>query len=79
MMLKVLGVKDDALTFIDEHSTVDVSHNKMMDYYIDQLVTSDQDCNELIHQIRVATKLHVLMLEGALERAEDDSEWVESL
>lgn len=78
-MLKSLGVKDDALTFLEEHATVDVAHNKMMDSYIIQLVRTQAECDELIHQIRAAAKLHVLMLEGALERAEAQPNWLDDL
>lgn len=69
--LKKAGIPDKALSFLIEHSEVDVSHNKFMVSYCDSLVKTDEDCEEVIYAVKCACTLHHRMIESAMERAEN--------
>jgi len=71
--LKSKGIPDAALTFLQEHSTVDHAHTKLMQNYIDQLVVTEKDFAEMCSSLRDSALLHKYMLESAFERAEDPS------
>jgi pyrroloquinoline quinone (PQQ) biosynthesis protein C len=69
-MLKAKGVPDSALTFLEEHATVDVQHNKMMDSYLTELIKNDDDLKIVIDATKIAARLHTLMIGAACERGE---------
>jgi hypothetical protein len=64
-----IGVPSEAMTFIEEHSTVDVAHNKLMERYIDKLVVTDDDLDAVIYAARVTAKLYANMITEAVETA----------
>jgi pyrroloquinoline quinone (PQQ) biosynthesis protein C len=69
--LSKLGVSREAMSFIEEHAKVDLHHNKLMEFYIDKLVTSQADCDEVIFTAESACHLHNRMIEDAFARADD--------
>jgi pyrroloquinoline quinone (PQQ) biosynthesis protein C len=64
------GVPESALSFLHEHTTVDVAHNKLMDEYIQRLVRTEADLDAVCYAIEVTGELYALMLQGAIEDAE---------
>jgi pyrroloquinoline quinone (PQQ) biosynthesis protein C len=64
------GVPESALSFLHEHTTVDVAHNKLMDEYIQRLVRTEADLDAVCYAIEVTGDLYALMLQGAIEDAE---------
>lgn len=68
--LKSLGVPANALSFIEEHSTVDVQHNKFMEKYVAQLVHSDQDLDLVIHSAAITCTLYNQMINSAFNKVD---------
>jgi pyrroloquinoline quinone (PQQ) biosynthesis protein C len=68
--LKKAGVPDNALGFLQEHTTVDVGHNRLMQEYLMRLVRSDSDLQSVSYAIQVTAQLYADMLWGAMESAE---------
>lgn len=68
--LRQLGVPEGAMTFLDEHRSVDVQHNKLMRLYVDQMVRTPEDLSEVVYTMSVTGKLFANMLEGAFEAAD---------
>ena len=69
-MLKSLGIPEQALTFINEHAKVDPALVKMLAEYMEELVKTDSDIEQLKIGIRDFVVLHNRMLEGAFENGE---------
>ncbi len=65
--LKSLGIPDSALTFLEEHATVDIGHNKLMDRYIEHFVTDEKTFEDVAYATRCSCHLHYNMLAGAFE------------
>lgn len=70
-ILKTVGVPDQALSFIKEHATVDVAHNRLMEEYLSLLVTSEQQADEVCYAIRTTGILYSNMISAAF-RAVDE-------
>jgi pyrroloquinoline quinone (PQQ) biosynthesis protein C len=69
-LLKQLGVPENAVTFLDEHSKVDVGHMKMMATYIETLIKSEEDFNLVAETLKDCIILHTRMIESAFENGE---------
>ncbi len=69
-MLKAKGIPENALSFLHEHSTVDVNHLKLMKTYMDSLVTTDEERKVFFESLHDVIVLHNRMLEGAFENGE---------
>lgn len=69
--LKAIGIPENAMSFLTEHRTADVGHNRLMTQYLQQLVHTDADLSEVCYAIRVTGNLYASMLDQACERAEN--------
>lgn len=69
-MLESKGVPREALTFIHEHATVDIAHNKLMEAYVNDLLKTENDIKIVEQSVRDATRLHSLLLAAAFENGE---------
>lgn len=67
--LSKIGVPKSAMSFIEEHATVDVSHNKMMESYIDHFIRTEADLQEMIAAATVTAELHCKMIFSAFENS----------
>jgi len=68
--LKAIGVADNALTFIEEHRTVDEEHNKYMEKYVKELVLTEEDLEDVLYATTVSCHLHKNMLVDAFINGE---------
>lgn len=68
--LKTAGVPPNALTFLEEHSEVDVTHNKFMESYCSNLVLTQEDCDEVSYAARSVCVLQHNMIAAAMDRVE---------
>lgn len=71
--LAAAGVPATALTFLHEHMTVDVAHNKLMEEYITRLVRTEADLAAVSYALRVTAELYAAMLTSAIAAA--DAPW----
>lgn len=68
--LKSCGVPDNAFSFLRDHTTVDVGHNKAMERYCEQLLRTDADVSDAIYTMRTTAYLYQRMLESAVAEAD---------
>lgn len=64
-LFKAIGVPEEALSFIHEHATVDIAHNKMMEKYIERLVTTEEEIEEICYAVQVTGRLYTDMITSA--------------
>lgn len=73
--LAELGVPKTATTFIEDHARVDVAHNKMMESYVDALVTTRADFDSVVYAMRTTGHLYSEMIWGAFDQADKPRDW----
>lgn len=64
------GIPPVAMTFLAEHMTVDVGHNKLMEQYLAGLVHDEAGLQSVVYALRTTAYLYAQMLRGAIEHAE---------
>ena len=69
-MLKGKGIPDQALSFLHEHSTVDIQHLKLMKAYLENLIPDEKQETIFFDCLADNVILHNLMLEAAFENGE---------
>lgn len=68
-MLKKIGVGENAMSFIRDHAEVDVHHNRLMERYVDGLITSDADFAAVVYSLQTTGNLYLKMMSDAMEDA----------
>lgn len=71
--LQVAGIPEEAMTFLNEHITVDVAHNNLMQEYLRRLVRNDRDLSAVVYAMRVTGYLYGEMLNGAVQSVDRDA------
>ena len=66
-VLENIGVPKSAMTFIEEHATVDMQHNKFMEFYINKLIQTEADLEAAIYGVVATCELHGKMISSAFE------------
>lgn len=69
-MLKQKGIPEQAMSFLQEHSVVDIGHNKFMEQYIEALITTDEQEAILRESLVNCVDLHTKVLCCAFENGE---------
>ncbi len=69
--LSQAGVPKEAMTFIEEHATVDVSHNKIMMDYITYFCRTSRDLDLFVGEFDRSMDMHFAMIIGAILRPLD--------
>jgi len=69
------GVPREAMSFLLEHTTVDVAHNKLMEVYLEKLLRTRADADEVIYAMRVTAYLYAEMVASAFARAEQPADF----
>ncbi len=69
--LRGLGVPDEGLTFLQDHTTIDQGHNRLMHSYLDDLVTSSDDAQVVAYSMRTTGHLYARMIEDAFRDADE--------
>lgn len=64
--LRAVGVPDRAMTFLKDHTVIDVAHNRLMEGYIGDLVRCDWQKDVVTAAIRTTGKLYANMLDEAV-------------
>jgi len=68
--LEAMGVPDEAMSFLLDHTRIDVAHNRLMETYLDGLIAEQSDAAAVCAAIQATALLYENMLRGALERAD---------
>lgn len=74
-LLSKIGVPENAMTFLYDHSTIDVAHNKLMEIYIQEMVKTEEDFETVIYAMKVTAKLYSNMLQEAFEQTDNPQDW----
>jgi hypothetical protein len=64
-VFRSMGVAEKSMSFLLEHNTVDMHHNKAMQVYADKMLRSEADLREAVYAMRVTGYLYRSMLECA--------------
>jgi len=75
-MLAMSGIPREAMGFIDEHAKVDIAHCKLMERYLRELVTTQDELDAVLYMQRATAQLYARMLDEAVASA-DSLSWVE--
>lgn len=67
--LVAAGLPPESLTFLQEHATVDVAHNRLMQEYVELLVTTPEELDDVVYAARVTARLYDRLLNEAAEHA----------
>jgi pyrroloquinoline quinone (PQQ) biosynthesis protein C len=73
--LRSLGVPDEAMGFLAEHTRVDIHHNKLMEKYLSSLIQDQADLSSACYAMRVTGKLFADMLQAAFDDADKPRNW----
>jgi hypothetical protein len=65
-----MGVPREAMTFLQDHATIDIGHNRMMESYVDELVTSERHRDAVIYAMQVTGELYGNFVTSAFRRAD---------
>jgi pyrroloquinoline quinone (PQQ) biosynthesis protein C len=68
--LSRMGVPAAAMSFLAEHRSVDVHHNRMMTLYANHMLRTPADTAEVVYAMEVTGALYANMVEGAFESAD---------
>lgn len=74
-VLESAGVPREAMSFLHDHSTIDVAHNQLMDGYIQTLITTERELGSAIYAMRVTGALYGRMIEAAFAHADAPVDW----
>lgn len=73
--LERLGVPPTAMSFLEDHTRIDVGHNKMMESYLEMLVKTEADFDAVVYAMRVTGQLYAAMVQDALEQIDAPQAW----
>ena len=68
--LRAAGVPDRAMTFLKDHTVVDVGHNKLMEGYLADLVRHDWEADVVVAAMHATGNLYARMLDEAVAFAD---------
>jgi Iron-containing redox enzyme len=68
--LKAAGVPANAFTFLEDHVRVDIGHNKAMERYCADLITTQEALDTVIYAMRTTGYLYTNMINAAVENAD---------
>lgn len=74
-ILERLGVPRAAMSFLEDHTRIDVGHNKMMESYLEMLVRTEADFDSVVYALRTTGRLYAAMVQDALEQVDAPQEW----
>lgn len=69
-MLSTKGIPHSAMTFLEEHSTVDINHLKLMSSYMDEFLKTSEDQIVFKHCLEDSIVLHQRVLDAGFENGE---------
>jgi pyrroloquinoline quinone (PQQ) biosynthesis protein C len=67
--LEGCGIPKAAMTFLEEHATVDVAHCRLLQQYADKLIRTQEDLNDVLYMRKVTADGYLRMLEAAIAAA----------
>ncbi len=68
--LERAGIPRSAMTFLDEHATVDVAHVKLIRRYLELMVKTQDDLDSIVYMTELTADLYARMMEQAIATAD---------
>lgn len=65
------GIPPAAMTFIGEHVEADVGHNRLMADYVEHLLVTERDVEDVIYAMRVTANLYAKVFEAAFRSVDE--------
>jgi pyrroloquinoline quinone (PQQ) biosynthesis protein C len=65
------GVPPAAMTFLGEHVEADVEHNRLMADYVEHLLITERDVEDMIYAMRVTSNLYAKVYEAAFRSVDE--------
>jgi len=59
------------MSFISEHVEADVGHNLLMADYVENLLVTERDVEDMIYAMRVTSNLYAKLFEAAFANADE--------
>lgn len=73
--LAACDIPERAMSFLIDHSRIDVGHNRLMERYIDGLVRDDRDIDSINYAIKATGRLYSGMLAASFDEADRPKFW----
>ncbi len=67
--LRNVGVADNAMTFLRDHTVIDVGHNRLMEKYAEQMIKSEADLDAVTYNMKTSAFLYAQMIDAAVADA----------
>ena len=64
--LRAAGIPDRAMTFLKDHTVIDIGHNRLMEGYVADLVRHDWQADIVVAAMHTTGNLYANMLDGAV-------------
>lgn len=64
--LRNIGVPDSAMTFLKDHTEIDVGHNRLMEKYVATLIQSEQELDSVVYAMETTGYLYQEMMAQAI-------------
>ena len=68
--LRASGIPDEAMTFLKDHTQIDVGHNKLMESYVAEMVQQSWQAEVVVTAMRITAYLYANMLNEAIAFAD---------
>jgi pyrroloquinoline quinone (PQQ) biosynthesis protein C len=68
--LLAMGVPENAVSFLNDHAEIDISHSKMMEDYIEKLILTEEDLQSVIRSMNDTAWIHCQMVADAMKNGE---------
>lgn len=62
------NIPKNATSFLKDHGSIDIHHNKLMEEYVELLVDSDEKLSILIKSMEYTSDLYIEMINGVLKK-----------
>lgn len=65
------GIPPAAMTFIGEHVEADVGHNRLMAEYVENLLATERDVEDMIYAMHITSNLYAKVFEAAFRSVDE--------
>lgn len=67
------GIPDNAMTFLRDHTVIDVGHNRLMERYAAQMVKDERDVDAVVYAMKTSAFLYAQMIDAAVADAHSNA------
>ena len=71
--LRGVGVPDNAMTFLRDHTVIDVGHNRLMEKYAAHMIKDERDLDAVVYTMKTSAYLYAQMIDAAVADAHSNA------